>query len=116
VPANAVVTVDDAPLKGPPYSVRFPKEKATHVARAAAPGYVTKTQQFTADRDVLLDLSLAHAQANYVPPPPPPHVTVHVTPPPPQPTTPPEPPTTHVISPPPQSTVRPIDTSSPYSQ
>jgi hypothetical protein len=116
VPANAIVTVDDAPLKGPPYSVRFPKEKATHVARAAANGYVTKTQQFTGDRDVLLDLSLARAQANYVPPPPPPHVFPHVTQPPPQPTTQPEPPATHVVTPPPPSTVRPIDTSSPYSQ
>ncbi|MEO8875160.1 MAG: hypothetical protein ABI461_06190, partial [Polyangiaceae bacterium] len=112
-PPNAIVTVDDAPLKGPPYSVRFPKENATHTARATAPGYVTKTQDFGGDRDVLLDLSLgrvpvvfggfAHASpahTTYVPPPPPPQTaqtseTPHVTP-------------------PPTSTVRPIDSASPY--
>ena len=115
VPANATVTVDDAPLKGPPFSVRFPKEKATHTARASAPGYATKSQDFGGDRDVLLDLSLARNQiVSVVVPQPPPHVTQHVTPPP-QPTTPPEPPATHVTTPPPPSTVRPIDTSSPYS-
>lgn len=119
-PLNASVTVDDAPLKGPPFSVRLPKENATHTVRAFAAGYVTKSQDFGGDRDVLLDLSLAK-NSPFIPPPPPPqpHFTSHVTPPPPpQQTqtqvTPPEPPPTR--TPPPTSSVRPIDTSSPYSQ
>jgi hypothetical protein len=115
VPANANVTVDDAPLKGPPFSVRFPKEKATHTARAMAPGYIAKSQDFGGDRDVLIDLSLTK-----IPPvvsfTPPPHTTTHVTPPPPPPTktTAPDPPPHATAQP--TSSVRPIDTSSPYSQ
>jgi serine/threonine-protein kinase len=125
-PPNASVTVDDAPLKGPPFSVRLPKENATHTVRAFAPGFVTKSQDFGGDRDVLLDLSLAkNPPFTSVIPPSQPHVTPHVTPPqPPPPQTqtqtqvtppPPEPPPTRT-PPTPTSSVRPIDTSSPYSQ
>jgi serine/threonine-protein kinase len=119
VPANASVTVDDAPLKGPPFSVRFPKEKTTHTARASAPGYATKSQDFGGDRDVLLDLSLAKNTSAFFAVVPPPRTTTHVTPPPPPPTqtqtTPPDPPPPRV-TPTATSSVRPIDTSSPYSQ
>ncbi len=117
MPANASVTVDDAPLKGPPFSVRFPKEKTTHTARASAPGYATKSQDFGGDRDVLLDLSLAKNSSFSAFVPPPPRTTTHVTPPPPPPTqtTPPDPPPPRV-TPTATSSVRPIDTSSPYSQ
>jgi serine/threonine-protein kinase len=122
-PANASVTIDDAPLKGPPFSVRLPKENATHTARAAAPGYVTKSQDFGSDRDVLLDLSLAKNSpvATYTPPPQP-RPTFHVNPPPPPqtqtqvtPVDPPPPPPPRPTAQP-ASSVRPIDTSSPYAQ
>lgn len=119
LPPNANVTVDDAPLKGPPFSVRFPKENATHTARAMAPGYIAKTQDFGGDRDVLIDLSLAKIPpAGFVAPPP--HTNTHVTTPPPPPpppqTTAPDPPPHATAQPTATSSVRPIDTSSPYSQ
>ncbi|MEO7109696.1 MAG: hypothetical protein ABI183_04575, partial [Polyangiaceae bacterium] len=116
IPANANVTVDDAPLKGPPFSVRFPKEKATHTARAMAPGYIAKTQDFGGDRDVLIDLSLTKIPPFPAVIPPQPHTTTHVTPPPPTQTTTPDPPPHATAQPTATSSVRPIDTSSPYSQ
>lgn len=117
VPANATVTVDDAPLKGPPFAVHFPKEQATHTARASAPGYATKTQEFGGDHDVLLQLTLARVQtplASFTRTQAP-HTT-YVAPPPPQNTSdPPATPTPTHVTPPPPSTVRPIDSASPYS-
>ncbi len=102
-PRDAVVTIDDKRLSGsPPYSVQFIKGNGSHVARAVAPGYTSKTQEFTGDRDVLIDLSLAPSTPQTTAP------------------TPTTQPLGQVAAPHPSSQtdpgLRPIDTSNPYNQ
>jgi serine/threonine-protein kinase len=99
-PRDAIVTIDDKRLSGsPPYSVQFIKGSTSHVARAAAPGYTSKTQEFTSDRDVLIDLSLAPSASQPAPTPQP---------------------LGQVVTPRPSAQtdpgLRPIDTSNPYNQ
>ncbi len=125
-PPDATVEIDGTSLQGGgPYTVRYKRGQDKHVARAMQDGYIAKVQEFTADRDMLLDMSLA--------PIPPPPVTLRTSTRPssqsthvsatsresatsqPQPvSTPPttQPPSHSTTAPGP--TVRPIETSSPY--
>ena len=65
-PPDATVEIDGTSLQGGgPYTVRYKRGQDKHVARAMQDGYIAKVQEFTADRDMLLDMSLAP-----IPPPP----------------------------------------------
>jgi eukaryotic-like serine/threonine-protein kinase len=87
-PKEAKIFVDDSPVSGNPFKGKLPKDGKTHQIRVEADGYVSRTRDVVADKDLHLELALpreekaaekpadkagsAPAQRRSSPPPPPP--------------------------------------------
>jgi serine/threonine-protein kinase len=57
-PLDARIYVDDKPVAGNPFTGKFPKNSATHVIRAEAPGFTTRTRDLALDKNLEIEIAL----------------------------------------------------------
>jgi hypothetical protein len=60
-PSDARMFLDDGPLAGNPFHGELPRDGAAHWLRVEAPGFVTRRQKITLDRDRGFEIALVAA-------------------------------------------------------